>query len=171
MCRVKRVGLFKVMINLSRGIRFRYMVTFNVRETRLLLAACMRTLETLRLYPTDPCGEQSHLKHALSPANNLTARPSLPDFHLSRNKSLRALEVRTGSIIIVSRDIVRQTPPSRVSSGPYSRPSCPSCHPRSLSFIGTPTFVAWHPPPPDPPKIYTKTTPDQIAREASWHCG
>ena len=47
----------KVMIDLFGGIRFRYMDIFGVRETRLLLGACARTLETLRLHLNDPCGE------------------------------------------------------------------------------------------------------------------
>ena len=52
-----REELAKDMIVLFGGLRFRYMELFRVKCTRLLLGACAETLETLRLYPTDPCGE------------------------------------------------------------------------------------------------------------------
>lgn len=47
----------KEMITLYGGLRFRYMDLFRVKCVRLLLDACVETLETLRLYPTDPYGE------------------------------------------------------------------------------------------------------------------
>ena len=53
----RRPGFLGDMISLFGGIRFRYMSLYCVNETRLLLEACANTLETLRLYPTDPCGE------------------------------------------------------------------------------------------------------------------
>ena len=53
-----RVGVLKGMIDLFGGIRFRYMDVFDVEGMRLLLGACAETLETLRLYPTDPCGRE-----------------------------------------------------------------------------------------------------------------
>lgn len=37
------------------GLHFRYMDLFKVKCTRLLLHMCAETLDTLRLYPTDPC--------------------------------------------------------------------------------------------------------------------
>ena len=40
------------------GLRFRYMDVFMVKCMRLLLGACADTLEGLRLYPTDPYGEE-----------------------------------------------------------------------------------------------------------------
>ena len=52
-----RVGLLEDMIDLFRGIRFRHMDLFYVQGMRFLLDACAETLETLRLYPTDPLGE------------------------------------------------------------------------------------------------------------------
>ena len=52
-----RTGLLKDMINLFGGIRFRHLDLWNVEGMRLLLGACAETLETLRLYPTDPRGE------------------------------------------------------------------------------------------------------------------
>ena len=57
MTRFTMVGLLKDMIDLFGGIRFRHMDLFNVHGTQLLLHACAKTLETLRLYPTDPRGE------------------------------------------------------------------------------------------------------------------
>jgi hypothetical protein len=49
-------SLVKDMITLFGGLRFRYMDLFMVRCVGLLLDACAETLETLRLYPTDPYG-------------------------------------------------------------------------------------------------------------------
>ena len=53
-----RVKLVEDMIALFGGLRFRRMDLFRVRCTRLILGACAETLETLRLYPTDLCGEE-----------------------------------------------------------------------------------------------------------------
>ena len=53
---LSRAGLFKDMIDLFGGIRFRCMRLFNVDGMRLLLDGCAETLEVLRLYPTDPHG-------------------------------------------------------------------------------------------------------------------
>lgn len=47
----------KNMVALFGGLHFRYMDLFRVKCVRLLLDACAKTLETLRLYPTDPYGE------------------------------------------------------------------------------------------------------------------
>ena len=55
--RFKRVDLLKDMIHFFGGIRFRNMEFLDVGESRLLLGACAGTLETVRLYPTDPRGE------------------------------------------------------------------------------------------------------------------
>jgi hypothetical protein len=52
-----RVKLVKEMIAVFGGLHFRYMELFRVKCVRLLLDACAETLETLRLYPTDPYGE------------------------------------------------------------------------------------------------------------------
>jgi hypothetical protein len=54
--------LVKAMIAFFGGLRFRCMDLFSVSCVRLLLGACAGTLETLRLYPTDPYGEELHLK-------------------------------------------------------------------------------------------------------------
>lgn len=52
-----RVGTVKDMINLFGGIRFHHVDLYDVDEMQLLLGACVETLETLQLYPTDPCSK------------------------------------------------------------------------------------------------------------------
>ena len=47
----------KDMIAVFGGLHFRHMDLFRVKCVRLLLSACTETLETLRLYPSDPYGE------------------------------------------------------------------------------------------------------------------
>ena len=49
-----RVGPPKEIIHLFKGIRFRHMDLFNVDGMPRLLNACVETLETLRLHPSDP---------------------------------------------------------------------------------------------------------------------
>ena len=76
---------------------------FKVRCVRLLLDACVESLETLRLYPTDQYGEEFVLKGKQkrmnsSPqfiANDQAVRL---DFDLSRNKRLKTLETTAESI-------------------------------------------------------------------------
>ena len=51
--RFTKFGLLRDMIDLFGGIRFRRMDLADVDGTWLLLDACAKTLETLRLYPTD----------------------------------------------------------------------------------------------------------------------
>ena len=92
-------GLMRDVIQLFGGIRFRYMNIGDVGEARLLLGACAGTLETLRLDPNDLYGKQLYPKHAPSPANDPTAKYFPLNFDLSRNKSLRTLEVRARSIV------------------------------------------------------------------------
>ena len=62
MSHVRRVNFLKDMVDLFGGVRFRYVDLFNVEETQLLLDACAETLETVRSYPSDACGEQLRLK-------------------------------------------------------------------------------------------------------------
>ena len=52
------VGPLRDMIDLFGGIRFRSMELFAVPGTQLLLGACEKTLETLRLDPTDYYGKE-----------------------------------------------------------------------------------------------------------------
>ena len=53
-----RENLVEGVIAHFGGLRFRYMDLFRVKCVPLLLDACAETLETLRLYPTDPYGEE-----------------------------------------------------------------------------------------------------------------
>jgi hypothetical protein len=55
---VTRDGFVGDMVSLWGGLRFRYMDLFRVNGIRFLLKACANTLETLRLYPTDPYSEE-----------------------------------------------------------------------------------------------------------------
>jgi hypothetical protein len=91
---LKEAGLVKEMIGLFGEIRFRYMDIYDVEGTQLLLAACVDTLETLRLNPEDPRGKERSPKHIRVLANNFAGISSLHDFDLSRNKLLRTLEAR-----------------------------------------------------------------------------
>jgi hypothetical protein len=91
---LKNAGLLKEMIDLFGGIRFFYTDIYDVEGMRLLLDACAKTLETLRLDPTDPRGEQHFLKFTQVLADIFAASFSLWDFDLSQNQSLRTLEVR-----------------------------------------------------------------------------
>ena len=93
-----RVGILRDMINLFGGVRFHHADLYDVDETRLLLGACARTLETLRLYPTDPRGKRFLLNKMWVLTDNIVAVPSLRYFDLSRNESLRILQVTARSI-------------------------------------------------------------------------
>ena len=90
--------MLKDMIDLFGGIRFRHVDICHVDGTRLLLDAFAKTLETLRLYPTDPHGKELSLSRVRMFADKFTAKYSLRDFDLSRNKSLRSLQVAARSI-------------------------------------------------------------------------
>jgi hypothetical protein len=62
MSRFTRVAILEDLINLFGGIRFRHMDLFEVHGMQLLLAAAAKSLETLRLYPSDPRGEETGSK-------------------------------------------------------------------------------------------------------------
>jgi len=129
--RLKREGLLKDMVKLFGGIRFRHMYICDVGETRLLLDACAETLETLQLDLTDPRGEQLYPKRMPSPAND-SRQLNLPFWTLiSRGTSRSEHSISMRDPFFLHVDPVRQKL-SRVSSGPYSRPSRPSRSPRSL---------------------------------------
>ena len=51
------VYFLKDMIDLFEGIRFHYVILYNMEGMQLLLGACAKTLEGLKLYPADPRGE------------------------------------------------------------------------------------------------------------------
>jgi hypothetical protein len=52
-----REQIVKDMVTLFGGLRFRRMDLFGVKCLPLLLKRCAKTLDTLRLYPTDPYGQ------------------------------------------------------------------------------------------------------------------
>jgi len=92
----------KDMITFFGGLRFRYVDLFRVKCVPLLLGACADTLEGLRLYPTDPYGEESFRRGAVASELNLYFTESheavRQAFDLSRNSSLRTLETTALSI-------------------------------------------------------------------------
>jgi hypothetical protein len=91
---LRGVGLLKEMIEQFGGIRFHYMDIYEVEGMRLMLGACGNALETLRLYPFS---KELSLKIARVLADNFIVG-FLDHFNLSRNKSLRTLEVNAWSI-------------------------------------------------------------------------
>ena len=60
------------MTNLFGGTRVGYLDLFNAHGTWLLLGACAKTLESLRLYPTDFYGEVLSLYKVWVFADHLT---------------------------------------------------------------------------------------------------
>jgi len=124
---IKGVGFLRDMIDLFGGIRFHHMDLYFVDRMSLLLDACAERLETLRLYLTDSRGEQHCLTGVEVLANDSTARSSLEEFGLSRNKLLRTLEVMAWSI---------DDPP-----GGGSPDSASSLLKHALSTITSPAFV------------------------------
>ena len=154
-----RVELLKDMIDLFGGVRFRHMDLCNVAGMRLLLDTCAKTLETLRLYPSDPRGEGVSLEGVQALTNTFVATTSLRDFDLSRNKSLRTLEIPASSI--------------------YSDPSFLT---HVLSTIAPATSLevivlyrdynfrvvnpAWL-----GPHLYRPVSKDAMTKEGLWHCG
>jgi len=52
-----RVKLLEDMVTFFGGLRFRHMDLFRVKCVRLLLDECRESLETLKLYPSDPYSE------------------------------------------------------------------------------------------------------------------
>ena len=99
-----RGKLVKDMITFFGGLHFRHMDLFRVSCVRLLLGACADTLEGLRLYPTDPYGEQSLRRGAIASELKLEFAENCEAvrraFDLSRNTSLRTLETTAISITI-----------------------------------------------------------------------
>ena len=88
----------KTMIDLFGGIQSHHMDLYGVDGTSLLLGACAKRLETLRLYLDDPRGQQPCLPGAKALTNNFTVRSYLWDFGLSRHRSLQTLEIMAWSI-------------------------------------------------------------------------
>jgi len=92
------------MIKLFGGIRFHHLSLFNVDGMRLLLDACAQTLEVVHLYPADPRGKGLSLNGVKALTDNFAGGLSLQDFDLSRNKSLRTLELTAAAIGTLSDD-------------------------------------------------------------------
>jgi hypothetical protein len=94
-----REQIVKDMITLFGGLRFHHMDLFGVKCLPLLLEKCAETLETLRLYPTDPYGEAfSSGEEAVDSTERSAAKRMC--FNLSQNKILRTLEITAESIVI-----------------------------------------------------------------------
>ena len=91
-------GFLREMINLFGGIRFSHMILFDVDGVRLLLDAGAESLECVKFFPFNSQGEQYFLGVTQVPVNSFAARSSPRDFDLSRNKSLRRLQVPASSI-------------------------------------------------------------------------
>lgn len=93
-----RVELLKEMIGQFGGIRFRWMNLYDVDGMRLLLGASAKTLETLWLHPGDLRGKELPLNNVQVLTGRPIARHFLQDFDLSRNMSLRTLQIATWSL-------------------------------------------------------------------------
>jgi hypothetical protein len=153
-----RVGLLEDMIDLFRGIRFRYMDLFEVDGMRLLLDTCAETLETLRLYPGDPRGKDLPPCSAQVLADTFAARSSLRDFDLSRAKSLRTLEIRA-QYLAGTRLLTYAL--STITSSAFSEVTV---FYRDLDFYGI--GIPW----PDS-SIFYRLSPAERAKETLWHEG
>jgi len=160
------MGFSRDMVALFGGTRFHYMDLFDVNEPRLLLSACAETLETLLLDPTDPQGEQLHLKGMRFPTNNFTAESFLLDFDLSRNKSLRTFEIEAQSIISgwksrapnsVISSLLRTVLSPTIASPAFSE---------AVVFYLDQYFTKFYSP---CTQIYRRTVSTENAEEASWH--
>ena len=90
-------GFGKAVLDMFGEILCRHM---DLREggIQYLLYACPNTLETLRLDATNICGEKFSLKGTKALADNFTGR-FCRDLDLSRNRSLRKLEITASSIM------------------------------------------------------------------------
>ena len=88
-----RASLFKDMVHLFGGMRFRALDLFHVNETRFLLRSCAKTLRVLKLHPTDDFGERLRPNNVRFQANDSIAMTHRADFDLSYNRSLQGLEV------------------------------------------------------------------------------
>ena len=162
-----RVDVLEEMITLFGGIRFRYMHLFDVVGMQLLLGACAETLETLRLYPTDPRGKEHSLNGFQMLTDGFTGASSIRDFDLSRNRILRTLEVAS---------------PGAVSSALYRNGSLDTAtgpFAYALSTITSPVFTEIIAifrdydfqgvgPPWTHSVLVCRLSPAEIAKEALW---
>jgi hypothetical protein len=161
------VGLLEDMIRLFGGIRFRHMHLIDVDETPLLLGACAGTLETLRLHLGDYHREYLYPKGMRVPANNLTGTPPLIDFDLSRNTSLRTLELKARSVVHRFGCCTPDRATLSFLVATLSTITSPTFSDvivfyRDIDFDGL-EFDVLNP--------YREITPEESAREESWHRG
>ena len=161
-------GFLREMIDLLGGVGFRNMALSYVDETQLLLNTCAKTLETLRLYPTDHRCEQPYLEYMRSPTNDFTAPPFPMGLDLSRNESLRTFEVAARSLVDKYGTCVAdpatlsflRTALSTITSSTFSE---------VVAFYRDRDFCGLRPHQRHTQNIYQEMTPDQRATEASWH--
>ena len=102
------------------------------------------------------------------PANNFTATSSLLDFDLSRNKSLRTLEVTAGSIVSRFGRCASDRAVSRFLAATLSTITSPAFSEvvvfyRDLDFDGLSFY------PLDASNPYREMAPGESAKEALWH--
>ena len=83
MIRVQGAGLLKDMIDLFGGLRFRYIILYDVDGTWLLLEACAKT-KIVTLNPADPVVGDFLWRVPKLVVNNFSAKSSLRNFNLSR---------------------------------------------------------------------------------------
>ena len=97
----------KGMVDLFGELRFRHM-DLRWGGVQHLLYACPNTLETLKLDAIDICGEDHPFKGLRTPANDFIGG-SHRDLDLSRNKSLRKLQITAESLISCFRKCTSAT--------------------------------------------------------------
>jgi len=105
-------GLAKTMVDLFGRVKFHHMSLLHMGGTQLLLYACANTLKTLKLDATGICGEKVCSKYIRVLPNYFAGRYSNRDLDLSRNESLRKLEIEAQSLICALRDRAPDTVPS-----------------------------------------------------------
>ena len=104
-------GIGKAMLDLFGEVRFHHM-DLRGNGIQHLLYACPNTLQTLKLAVSDICGENFSSKDVQTIANDSTGGDSHRDLDLSRNRSLRELEITAQSLISQLRSRTPATPPS-----------------------------------------------------------
>jgi len=137
--RFRGVDLLKDMIDLFGGLRFRRLDFFDVDGMPFLLKACVKTLETLRVYPSDPRGKPLSPEGVrISPTALKSNPPSWTliyqrTSHFKRSRSQSCLSVVSGQL------------PSQTSSTTRSPQSHPPNSPRSWFYICGLISLVWKP--------------------------
>jgi len=106
-----RGGIGKAILDIFGEVRF-HSAELGGTEVQHLLYACSNTLVTLKLQANDICGENPSSKVMQTLADNSTGGDSHRDLDLSRNRSLRELEITARSLISELRSRTPATPPS-----------------------------------------------------------